>query len=268
MTRFCHSLVIVVLATSIVYADGGKSNVRLVEWERGLAVWASESEGMAVYLWFYEWNMFEAIKPGQHTQGTYKLDRKLDKAGQEGFISSAALTLKMTATTDGADLKLTVRNRTDYDFPVIAAIIPCFNPGPAKTRNRHFANTDTYFLAPDGLTKLVRRKIHFNASVRDLVDREAKEGRYNWSHKWPMSVPDAAGGLIVREATGGKWVCGIAWEDFLSAQAHNPWECMHLSIRIGPLPRGGEKDIRGKIYLFQGDKEELLIRYQNDFGDN
>ncbi|MHC4403490.1 MAG: hypothetical protein ACYTG0_27855 [Planctomycetota bacterium] len=267
MTRYLHAFVAVVVSTSTVGADEDTPNVRLFEWQRGFAVQALEPEDMVVYLWFYEWNMFEAIEPGQHTNGTYKLRRSLGKSGREGVISSDALTLRMTATTDGADLELTVHNRTDYDFPPIAAVIPCFNPGPAETRNRQFANTNTYFLGPEGLKKLVKREIHFNDGVRDLVDREAEEGRYAWSHKWPMGKTNAFGGLIVRESAGGKWVCGIAWEDFLSAQAHNPWECMHLSIRIGPLRRGESKTVRGKIYLFEGDKEELLKRYRADFGE-
>ncbi len=267
MIRHLHTFVAVVLAASWACADEAEPNVRLFEWERGFAVQPREPDDMVVYLWFYEWNMFEAIEPGQHTQGTYKLDRKLGKDGRAGVISSDALTLQVTAATDGADLKLTVRNRTDYDFPPIAAVIPCFNPGPAETRNRQFANTNTYFLGPEGLKKLVKREIHFDAGVRDFVDREAKEGQYVWSHKWPISEPNAVGGLIVRESTSGKWVCGIAWENFLSAQAHNPWECMHLSIRIGPLPRGESRTVRGKIYLFEGDKEELLRRYRDDFGD-
>jgi len=82
-----------------------------------------------------------------------------------------------------------------------------------------------------------------------------------------MSEPNAVGGPIVREATDGKWVCGIAWEDFLSAQGHNPWECMHLSIRIGPLGPGESKTIRGKMYLFEGGKKDLLQRYCEDFAD-
>ena len=267
MTRCFHALTVVVLSASAVCADEREPNVRLVEWERGFAVQPVEHDDMPVYLWFYEWNMFEAIQPGQHTQGTYKLDRILSEDGRKGVIASETLMLQMTAATDGADLKLTVRNRTDYDFPPIAAIIPCFNPGPADSRNRQFANTNTYFLGPDGLKELVKREIHFDTGVRDLVDREAKQGQYVWSHKWPMSEPDAVGGLIVRESTDRKWVCGIAWENFLSAQAHNPWECMHLSIRIGPLPRGESRTVRGKIYLFEGNKEDLLERYREDFAD-
>jgi len=257
----------VIVSTLSAKAEGETPNVRLLEWDRGFAVQSRAQKDMVVYLWFYEWNMFEAIEPGQHTRGTYMLDRSLSKDGCRGTVASDALTLVATAGRDGADLKLTVRNRTDYKFPPIAAIIPCFNPGPSKTRNPRFANTNTYFLGPDGLEKLVKREIHFNAAVRDLVNREAQDGRYVWTDKWPMSEPNAVGGLIVREATDGKWVCGIAWEDFLSAQGHNPWECMHLSIRIGPLGPGESKTICGKIYLFEGDKKDLLRRYYEDFAD-
>jgi hypothetical protein len=42
---------------------------------------------------------------------------------------------------------------------------------------------------------------------------------------------------------------------------------MHLSIRIGPLRPGESKTIRGKIYLFEGDKDKLLQRYRGDFGE-
>jgi hypothetical protein len=204
MTRPLYVIVAVVLLTSMVNAGEATPNVRLFEWERGVAVQTLKPKDMAVYLGFYEWNMFEAIEPGQHTNRTYKLRRKLSKDGRQGVISSDALILRMTDATDGADLKLTVQNRTDYDFPPTAAIIPCFNPGPAKTRNRQFANKNTYFLGPDGLEKLVKREIYFNGGVRDLVAREAKAGRYAWSHKWPMGKTNAVGGLIVRESTGSK----------------------------------------------------------------
>ena len=70
---------------------------------------------------------------------------------------------------------------------------------------------------------------------------------------------------MIRESTDGKWVTGIAWERFVSVQGHNPWQCMHLSINVGPLPRGDERKVRGKIYLFQGSKEDLLSRYREDF---
>jgi hypothetical protein len=143
----------------------------------------------------------------------------------------------------------------------------CFNPSPPDSaeRTKLFVNTDTYFLAADGLRKLNQREIHFNHAVRKRVDAEAKDGRFVFSDKWPTAEPDAAAGLLIREATGGKWVTGIAWREFLSAQGHNPWDCMHLSVRVGPLKAGDTKQIRGRIYLFPGDKDECLHRIQSDF---
>ncbi len=248
-----------------VSAQDDRPPTKLFEWDRGFAVQSTTHERMAVYLWFYEWNMFEAMQPGQHTRGNWSLGKSLSRDGKEARITSDALTLSMKPTTDGADLKLTVRNRTNYDFPSIAAIIGCFNPGPADTRNKQFANTNTYFLAKSGLVKLNKREIHFNRRFRKLVDDEAEDGKYVWSEKWPKRDPDAVAGLIVRESTDGRWVCGIAWEEFLSAQGHNPWECMHLSVRVGPLAKGASKTVRGKIYLFEGVKEDLLARYRKDF---
>jgi hypothetical protein len=240
-------------------------NVRLFEWERGYGIESRAQKAMSVNLWFYEWNMFDAMQPGQHTGGTYRLEHKTSDGGRQGAVVSDAITLSVAATTDGADLKLAVKNLTDHDFPPHAAIIPCFNPGPAESRNEQFANTNTWFLGPNGLDKLVARQIHFNAALRERVDRDAKDGRYAWSEKWPLAEPNAAGGLIVRESNDGKWACGIAWESFLSAQGHNPWQCMHLSVCIGPLQRGQSKTIRGKMYLLSGDKDEVLRRYREDF---
>jgi hypothetical protein len=247
-----------------VLAQEAAPNVRLFEWERGFAIQSDKQKDMAVYLWFYEWHMFDAMQRGQHTNGSYQLERKLTDDGQQGVISSPALTIQMTAVTDGATLMLTVRNNTDYDFPTLAAIIPCFNPGPQATRNRQFANTNTYFLGPSGLQRLMQREIHFNAGLRDLVNREARDGRYAWSDKWPLAEPNAVEGLIVRESTDGRWACGIAWDDFLSAQGHNPWECMHLSVRVGPLERGKSKEVRGRIYLLLGNREDVLSRHRNN----
>jgi hypothetical protein len=70
---------------------------------------------------------------------------------------------------------------------------------------------------------------------------------------------------MIRESLDHKWVTGIAWERFLAAQGHNPWLCMHLSVRVGPLGPGEERKIRGKVYLFKGGKEDCLRYYRADF---
>ncbi len=238
---------------------------RLFPFERGIGIRAASDRQESVYLWFYEWNMFDAMQRGQHTRGDWSVAAKFPNPGK-ATIEHDALQLTVTVVPDGAKLVLNVKNKTDYPFPEHAAIIPCFNPGPAKTRNPNFANTNTWFLAKAGLQKLSKREIHFNSQLRSLVNATAKNGEYVWSPKWPLAEPDAFGGLIVRESTDGKWVAGIAWERFLSAQGHNPWECMHLSVRVGPLAPNDERTINGRIYLIEGRKEDLLKRYRKDFG--
>ena len=257
--------------------------VSLSEWERGISVTSPYQEDMTVFVWFYEWNMFEALKKGQHTGGTYKNEINVNEDHKSGSVVSSPLgfNLQMQAGVNSADMTLTVTNKSDHDWPELASIIPCFNPGPVGDQNAQFLNTKTFFLGPEKLSSQVAREIHFNHALRGAVDQEegaweassayrrAKEGdKYLWSHKWPRSEIDAHAGLILRESNDGEWVMGIGWERFLSAQGHNPWKCMHLSVNVGPLSQGESREIRGKIYLFKGTKEELLERYREDFPGN
>jgi hypothetical protein len=219
---------------------------------------------MAVFLWFYEWNMFDALKKGEHTPGTFKWPRKVNQDQTEAMIGADDLQLTIKAAEGGADLTLKVTNKSGHDWPDIAGIIPCFNPGPSA-RNPEFANEKTYFVGPKGLELLNKREIHFNEKYRKAVEAMSPNGRFVFSDKWPTAAPDAKAGLLVRESKDGRWVAGIAWEDFLSVQGHNPWQCMHLCIRVGPLKQGDTKTVRGKIYLFQGTKDDCLKRYVSDF---
>jgi hypothetical protein len=279
MSQRPHSAILpgFLLAALVVGAEvtaglsGDDPNVELFRWERGIGVASREDASVQMYLWFYEWNMFGAIKPGQHTLGSHSLPLAIDETGGSATIHSPELTLEMTAAVDGVDLLLTVRNLSDRDWPAIAGIIPCFNPGfnPAAPRpadrSTAFLNTDTFFLAAGGLERLEHREIHFNHTLRDEVDARALSRPLVFSSKWPLSESDATGGLLIRESTDRRWVTAIVWEDFLSAQGHNPWDCMHLGVRVGPLAAGGSKRIRGRIYLLPGDRDEILERVRRDF---
>ena len=46
-------------------------DIRLSEWERGVSVDSTGQPDMRGYLWFYEWHMFDAVTPGQHTRGNW-----------------------------------------------------------------------------------------------------------------------------------------------------------------------------------------------------
>jgi hypothetical protein len=220
--------------------------------------------------------MFEAMAAGQHTKGTYVLPRRLSATGAEAVVDAPQLQLTLRVKADGAELSLRVTNRTSYRWPETAGIIPCWNPGQVpgtnpsmpKPLNPNFSDpwrTKTFYLSESGLTPLDSRAIHFNVALRPAADAAAKAGRFAWSNKWPTSDENAHAGLLLRESEDGRWVTGIAWEDFVSVQGHNPWYCMHNCVRVGPLQPGESCTVRGRMYLFRGTKEECLARFERDF---
>lgn len=254
------------------------SSPRIFEWERGFGLRVPGKPAADMYFWIYEWNMFEAMQRGQHTKGTYQFPRKLNGEGTEAIVESPALRLVLRAVADGAELELRVTNTTEEAWPAIAGIIPCWNPGMVagsnpsmpESLNRNFADPwrrKTFFVSADGLTPLASRALHFNAVLRPEVARAASAsgGQFAFSHKWPTSDVDAIAGLLVRESEDGRWVTGIAWDEFLSVQGHNPWNCLHACVRIGALRPGESRTVRGRAYLFAGTKEDCLARFRRDF---
>lgn len=254
--------------------------INLSLWDRGIKVSSAEDETLYAYLWFYEWTLFDAVRRGEHTGGTSAWKWRLASTRQSAETESDWFKLSATATEDGADLQLEVTNTTQYVWPDIAAIIPCFNPGydqPRRTdavSNPKFlddAHDHTYFLGKRGLDLLkgeAPREIHFNQEFIDSLsnwEKERSDGQFVWYHKWPTSPRNAFAGALVRESEDRTQTMAIAWESFMSAQGHNPWKCMHLSVRTGPLNPGEKQTIRGKIYLFDGTKEDFMSKYQNDF---
>ncbi|HYV97612.1 MAG TPA: hypothetical protein VE967_09175 [Gemmatimonadaceae bacterium] len=250
-------------------------------WERGIAVESRGEKGMAVFLWIYEWTMFGAVNSGEHTLGAFEpFQRSANPAQTEATAVDDEFRMTLKASETGADLFLEVTNKSDHDWPDLASIIPCLSPGLTggnlnerhgvaegllPPRNPAFANEKTFFLGPAGLELLHGREIHFNTQFRPQLDAASPNGGFSWSQKWPTAKPDAAGGIIMRESTDGVWVAGIAWDAFLSVQAHNPWRCMHLAVHVGPLKRNESKKIRGKLYLLKGTKEDCLRLYRADF---
>lgn len=231
-------------------------------WQRGIRITSTPST--FTYLWFYEWNLFNAVREGQHPPGRYDFDWRV--GDREAEMTSDDFHIRALASDDHVDLELTVHNRSDRTWPEIASIIPCFNPGKEGEVERNDALMDlehqrTYFVGKDGLTLLDQREIHFNDRYREQIDREADaDGKYVWSEKWPTDPRNAEIGALIRESSEGGCVAGIVWDDFLSAQGHNPWTCMHLSVRVGALAPDESATRRGRIYLYEGDAKDCLGR--------
>lgn len=244
--------------------------ILLSEWKRGICLEPADSPDRRMYLWFYEWHLFGAFGPGDHTPGRHNPEAHISDDHQNGILSHSGLRLELTSLEDGAALRLIVSNHTDETWPDVAAIIPCFNPGlaPEVVPTESFFDEEqqrTGFLGRSSLELLQLRDIHFNCDNRAAIDERATRGIHPFSEKWPTSDRDAGGGLLVRESADGNWVTGIAWGSYLSLQGHNPWRCMHQSVRIGPLAPGASREIEGRIYLYRGDRLSCLNKYTLQF---
>jgi hypothetical protein len=259
--------------------DSQPEKISLSLWDRGVKVQSAIDSTKYIYLWFYEWHLFDAVKKGEHTSGRKNWIWKIKTNKRSAQMDGGWIKLKLDAVADGADIILDVTNRSDHDWPDIAAIIPCFNPGSNRGNTDAVPNPyffdDTYqhtwFKGEKSLALLggnkYPREIHFNELYIPSILAWKKElgNKFVFSEKWPTSKRNAGEGLIIRESIDHDWIAAIAWGDFLSVQGHNPWRCMHLSIRVGPLKKGANKIIEGKIYLFKGTKEEGLSKYMHDF---
>jgi len=254
------------------------AHLLLSRWERGISVHDPADESMRMYLWFYEWNLFDAFKEGECSPGSYKLYRQVDENRRGASLESAGLAdvldpeerpeikLQMLAQAGEVELTLHVTNHTKRDWGRFAAIVPCFSPGHPKTEpNAAFVNEKTWFLGPEGLLPLGGRNVHFNAKHHKALEALSNQGVFSFSDRWPTGETDAKSGLLVRESEDGKWVAGIGWSDFMTVQGHNPWNCMHVGVRVGGLKRSKTRKVRGRLYLFKGTKEELVERFLEDF---
>lgn len=122
-----HLITMIALAGACsvhVGARAEESNMRLASWERGVSVQPIDAPDMKVYLWFYEWNMFDAVEKGQHTRGAWTNRITVEQDGKLDTVTSSTpgITLAMTAVRDGAEMKLTIFNRTEHDWPSLASI--------------------------------------------------------------------------------------------------------------------------------------------------
>jgi hypothetical protein len=168
------TLVLLLFMAGSAAAAADEADVRLFEWEKGIAVESRRQPDMTVFLWFYEWNMFHARQPGIHTSGSYSWKREVTADGNRAVILAPDMTLTMTAVKHGAELSLEIKNRTEHQWPAIAGIIPCFIPGAPKDQaslfpiaklNPQFDNRNTWYVGRDGLAKLDQSNVRMGNKI-------------------------------------------------------------------------------------------------------
>lgn len=261
------------LATWPVPSDSRDNN-----WGEGIVIRRPES-AIQIFFRFYEFNLFGAITDTGISQADKQqtVTATVLESGDRGVINypNEGVSLSMTVVEHGVELALEITNRTQRDWPALASLDPCLNPGREGNDDpivQEFADHDrshTFYHGENGLELLEGRTLHVNEDYFDLLqeslsaDRIDSEENLPWS--WGDTSQTATKPVLLRESPDGDWATGIVWEEFLGAQGHNPWNCMHLLVNIGPLSAGESKTVHGKIYLEHESTRQLLERMNAEF---
>lgn len=72
-------------------------------------------------------------------------------------------------------------------------------------------------------------------------------------------------GLVIRESSDGKTISGMYWERTAEVAVHHPADCLHSIVDLGPTSAKKPHVVRGKIYYFQGTRDDLLAHWKRDF---
>lgn len=132
-------------------------------WGEGAVVSHPESP-VAVYYRFYEWNLFGAVRPGLHTQADKNQRVEATWEAESGLIEypEQGVALTLEPADRGVDLALTVENHSDRDWPALAALVSCLNPGRQGGDPKQSALAD--------------REIHWHEDYHDRVRRRRPDG--------------------------------------------------------------------------------------------
>jgi len=193
-------------------------------------------------------------------------------------------TLKFSPADDCVDLELRVRNTTDRDWHDLVSITGCVSPlGWGAWKLQGVPRDEAHYAAPSFADKSTRDKTYISTNdgpflladrAKHFFDQETLDRVLALPYKTNVfrvkehkaAPPFVDRGIVVRCNRGNGWVLGYGWEDTLCVNANNPLDCLHPTTRIGPLKAGCEKVIRGKVYLFQGELQDVFDRYDRDLG--
>ena len=112
----------------------------------------------------------------------------------------------------------------------------------------------TTYVTPAG--KRFREKAGGPACDQGLVVRETVERGLAPDWYWERVAPAARWERVA---------AGIYWERTAWVCNRHPADCVHAWVDVGPLEAGETRNLHGKIYFLEGDKNDLLEAWRADF---
>jgi len=180
----------------------------------------------------------------------------------------------ITASADEVDFRLTAHNPTatrseaHWAQPCVRlAAFTGFDPQVTQSKN-----LDDY---------LGKCFVFLDGQLARMPTRDwATQARYTPGQVWcPKGVPRTdvnprplsplvpSHGLIGVFSGDEKLIFSTAWEPYQEL-FQGVGRCVHSDFRLGGLPPGETKQIRGKIYIVPNDVPALLTRYGKDFPEH
>lgn len=72
-------------------------------------------------------------------------------------------------------------------------------------------------------------------------------------------------GPLVRTSWDAEWILGTFWEKTAKVYTHCYADCMHTVFNIGNIPPNSRRLLRGKIYWFRGNLNDMQSKLDHDF---
>jgi len=245
-----------------------------LEWESNiLRIVSPGLPGGAVEIWYLEafcrrgstdrdWS--ETVIPHETTKLAASDDGtqlRLQSTVEPGVVVDH----EIRAGDDEVDFRLTLTNPTDAAVDIDWAQ-PCIRVGAFTGLDQETYIKRCFVFTDRGLTLLDHTRRTEEARYRGGqvnvpagIDRDDVNPR-------PLSPDVPANGLIGCVSADGQRLLAMAW-DHTQELFQGVITCIHSDFRIGGLRPHETKRLHGKLYLIDNDPQELLNRYQRDFGD-
>lgn len=176
----------------------------------------------------------------------------------------------ISADVDEVTFQLSMQNLGSEDIDVLWAA-PCIRVGEFTGRGLKWYKEDHYldacFIFIDGKLTTLDETPRSSKGFYTLGQNYAPvEINRNNLDPRPTSSAMPSNGLIGCYSADGSILMATAWKPY-QLLFQGIATCIHSDFRIGGLKPGESKTVHGKIYIMNNDVEELLRRYNNDFGE-